>query len=232
MNKRKEKNIVGTKIGLYDVLYETDYKSNDGHKLFHIKCSECGWETDIQSRHIKFLSQICKHRNLAGQYTTDKAKIKWGNKRIYGIYQGILQRCYNPNEKAYRWYGAKGIKVCKEWLNAPLNFEKWAILNGYEDGLTIDRIDESKDYSPNNCRWISLSDNTKFKSTTRILEVDGIGHTGREWPEFLNLGTNTINLMLRTYSEEQVKDFIRRRLQDLTKTRKSHQTWMNVYGLE
>lgn len=232
MSKRKEENIVGKRIGLYDVLYESDFKSNDGHRMFHVKCSECGWETDIQLRHIKFLNQICKHQNSAGQYTTDKAKLKWSNRRIYRIYQGILQRCYNPNEKSYCWYGAKGIKVCQEWLDNPLSFEKWAILNGYEDNLTIDRIDESKDYSPNNCRWIALSDNAKFKSTTRILEVDGIEHTGREWPKFLKLGTNTVNLMLRTYPEEQVKEFIRRRLQDLTKIRKSHQTWMNVYGLE
>lgn len=98
--------------------------------------------------------------------------------------------------------------------------------------MTIDRKDESKDYSPDNCRWVTLSDNAKYKSTTRIIEVDGIEHTGREWPRFLNLGSNTINQMLREYPEEQVKEFIRLRLKDLTKTRHSHQTWMNVYGLE
>lgn len=70
-----------------------------------------------------------------------------------------------------------------------------------------------------------MSDNAKYKSTTRIIEVDGR-------PELLNLGTNTINTMLRKYTEELVKEFIRRRLQDLSKTRKPTQTWMNVYGLE
>ena len=228
MNK-KYANIIGTQIGIYEVLYKCQEKAKDRHDLFHVKCTICGWETNMIPQHIG-RAKVCKHVGIDATYKD--FSVKWKNKTLQHIFTGMKSRCYNPKDKAYRWYGAKGIKVCKEWLDAPLNFEKWAILNGYEDGLTIDRIDESKDYSPNNCRWISLSDNAKFKSTTRILEVDGIGHTGREWPEFLNLGTNTINLMLRTYSEEQVKDFIRRRLQDLTKTRKSHQTWMNVYGLE
>ena len=54
MKKEKQENIVGTRIGIYDVLYECDYKSNDGHRLFHVKCPQCGWETDIQMHHIKY----------------------------------------------------------------------------------------------------------------------------------------------------------------------------------
>lgn len=232
MGKRSEQNIVGTKIDLYDVLYECDFKSNDGHRMFHVRCSECGWESDVQMHQVKFLGKVCRHTNLVGQYSTDNAKLSWENKRLHKIYQGLLTRCYNENEKSYRWYGAKGIKVCNEWLDSPLKFEEWSLKNGYQDGLTIDRKDESKDYSPDNCRWITLSDNAKYKSTTRIVEVDGIERTGREWPNFLNLGTNTINKMLREYPEEQVKEFIRRRLKDKTKIRRSHQTWMNVYDLE
>ena len=64
------------------------------------------------------------------------------------------------------------------------------------------------------------------------MNVDGIVHTGREWAEVLCLGTNTINTMLRSYPIEQVKQFICLRSQDPTKTRKSHQTWFNVYGIE
>lgn len=229
MGKRSEQNIVGTRIGLYDVLYECDFKSNDGHRMFHVKCSECEWETDMQMHQIKYTKE-CKHKNRFGNYI-EPGKI-WGNKRLHNIFQGMLDRCYNPKERAYRWYGAKGIKVCDEWLQNPKSFEEWALNNGYQKGLTIDRKDESKDYSPENCRWITLSNNAKYKSTTKIIEVDEVEYTGREWPNFLNLGTNTINKMLREYPEEQVKEFIRQRLQDLTKTRRSHQTWMNVYGLE
>ena len=60
--KEKQESIIGTRIGIYDVIYECSYKSNDGHRLFHVKCSQCGWETDMQMHHIKYTKQ-CKHKN-------------------------------------------------------------------------------------------------------------------------------------------------------------------------
>lgn len=104
--------------------------------------------------------------------------------------------------------------------------------HGYRDDLTIDRIEEDRDYCPENCRWVTIEENTKFKSTTRIIEVDGEQHTGREWADVLHLGTNTINMLLRSFSEEKVKQFMKERKKDFTKHRKSHQTWFDVYGIE
>lgn len=231
MNENQIKNIVGTKIGLYEILYECDFKSKDGHRMFHIRCSECGWETNTQKHQIKFLSNKCTHRNKAGQYSKESAKLLWKNKRIQRIYQGLLNRCYNEKSKSYRWYGAKGIKVCKEWLDNPLEFEQWALSNGYKDNLTIDRKNSNKDYCPKNCRWVTNIENSKYKLTTKILEVDGIEHTGREWGNLLNLGTNTINKMLREHPKEIVQEFIRRRKKNKTLKRKSHQTWLNVYNI-
>lgn len=76
--------------------------------------------------------------------------------RIYRIWIGMRARCYNENTVPYKYYGAKGIKVCEEWRETGsgfLNFYSWSILNGYRDDLTIDRIDSTKDYSPDNCKW-------------------------------------------------------------------------------
>ena len=226
--QKKQENIVGTRQGIYDVLYECDFKSNDGHRMFHVKCSECGWETDMQMHQIKY-TMFCRHIDLAGNYITP---YEWNNKRIGNIFGGMKRRCYNPKERAYRWYGAKGIKICDEWLNNPLSFEEWALSHGYRDDLTIDRIEENKDYSPTNCRWVTNGDNAKFKSTTRIIEVDGEQHTGREWADVLQLGTNTINMLLRSFPEEKIKQFIKERKKDPKKHRKSHQTWFDVYGIE
>lgn len=70
---------------------------------------------------------------------------------LYSVWQTMKQRCINPRCRGYRWYGAKGITLCEEWQN-PESFYEWAINNGYKPGLTIDRINPSEGYSPNNCR--------------------------------------------------------------------------------
>jgi hypothetical protein len=68
----------------------------------------------------------------------------------------MKQRCHNPNQRTYKYYGARGIKVCDEWFHDYEAFRKWAIENGYCEGLTIDRINNDGDYEPSNCRWVSF----------------------------------------------------------------------------
>jgi hypothetical protein len=70
----------------------------------------------------------------------------------------MKQRCYNPNHAGYRWYGARGVVVCNEWLEYE-PFEKWSLENGYADDLSIDRIDSNGNYEPSNCQWILLEEN-------------------------------------------------------------------------
>lgn len=228
--KNEKDEIVGTQQGVFDVLYECDFKSKDGHKLFHIKCSKCGWETNRQKRHIlNKQNVICDHLDRFGKHI--KYDMIWSNQRLHNIYKGMLNRCYNTKNKSYRFYGQKGVKICQEWLDNPLSFETWALQNGYSDSLTIDRIDSSKDYSPNNCQWITLQDNAKYKSTTNILTVDGQSHTGIEWSTLLELGINTINTMLRENDEEKVIRFVRCRLKDKSVKRHSKQTWFDAYRI-
>ena len=215
------------KESIFEILYEQNFKSKDGHKIFHVKCRKCGWETDMRKYDAK-RTKTCKHINCSGRFSKYP---RWKNIRLRNIFQAMKNRCYNCNAKGFKWYGEKGIKICDEWLNNPISFEIWSLNNGYKDDLTIDRINESKDYLPENCRWITSNNNSKYKSTTKEIEVNDFIHTGREWSIYLNLGTNTVNKMLHDYPEEQVKEFIKRRLKDKNKTRHSHQTWMNVYGL-
>ena len=84
--------------------------------------------------------------------------------RLYSIYSGIKQRCYNPNNQHYKWYGEKGITLCNEWSNENglQNFIEWSLNNGYEENLSIDRINPDKNYSPDNCRWVTPSVNSMF----------------------------------------------------------------------
>jgi hypothetical protein len=80
---------------------------------------------------------------------------------LYRVWCGIRYRCSNPNEPGYKYYGAKGIKVCDEWLNDVNSFIKWGMENGYSKGLTIDRIDSKGNYEPDNCQWLTRIDNSK-----------------------------------------------------------------------
>lgn len=123
----------------------------------------------------------------------------------------MKQRCYNEKSHDYKFYGARGIGICDEWILNPSSFVSWAEDNGYSDYLTIDREDSNRDYSPDNCRWIPADKNTKYKSTTRTISVDGEEHTGRDWAVKLGLGVNRINEYVRKYGIENTKEFIRKR---------------------
>lgn len=83
--------------------------------------------------------------------------------KIYQIFWGMLNRCTKEDNNAYEYYGGKGIKVYEEWDNFDkfLNFYDWAMANGYEEGLQLDRIDNNKDYHPNNCRWVTPTENAR-----------------------------------------------------------------------
>jgi hypothetical protein len=75
----------------------------------------------------------------------------------------MKKRCANPNASSYKWYGGKGIKVCKKWLKYE-EFKEWAMANGHEDDLTIDRLKTVKGYSPGNCQWIPFKDNLEKRN--------------------------------------------------------------------
>ena len=87
--------------------------------------------------------------------------------RLHRIWSTMKTRCYNPNNHRYKWYGAKGITVCDEWLHDFSAFRDWALSNGYTDDLTIDRVDEAKGYEPSNCRWIPHSENSRKANNKR-----------------------------------------------------------------
>lgn len=93
--------------------------------------------------------------------------------RLYSIWKAMKVRCYNRNSKAYKRYGGRGITICDEWRDDFPAFREWATSHGYNDTLTIDRIDTNKGYSPDNCRWATYK--TQANNTRRnvILNING-----------------------------------------------------------
>lgn len=201
------KSHIGETVGAFTIVEQMSYKYKDNHSLYKGICKECGFERIAKYSDLKSTTK-CTHIRIDGKVAFNKTN--WNNKRIKKVFNDMKQRCYNKNNKDYRWYGAKSIKICDEWMDNPSLFEEWAMQNGYDDNLTIDRIDENKDYSPDNCRWITGANNTKYKSTTSIISVGNEEHTGREWADILGLGTNRINTYVRRYGLDNTIEFIKR----------------------
>lgn len=107
--------------------------------------------------------------------------------RLYKIYCGIKKRCYNPHAYNYKNYGARGIAMCDEWLNDWITFKDWSLKNGYNDSLTIDRIDVNGNYSPLNCRWVTCVAQANNKRTSRRVTYQGETHTLAEWARILDI---------------------------------------------
>lgn len=118
--------------------------------------------------------------------------------RLNKIYQKMKERCYDVNNNRYNIYGGRGIKICDEWINKELTgirnqtkgylaFKVWALSNGYREDLTIDRIDNDKGYSPDNCRWVTPKEQSNNRRSNHLILYKGESHNLKTWCEMLNL---------------------------------------------
>ena len=126
--------------------------------------------------------------------------------KIYQIYLSMKARCYNPNEYAYKWYGKLGITLCNEWLgeNGFAEFYNWALNNGYCEGLSIERIDVHKEYSPNNCIWITLDKQHENTSKTiRIYNNNGFCYV-KDIAQKYNIPKSTIYAKIKKIGKENL----------------------------
>lgn len=188
--------ITGQKFNMLTALYLDDSTSANRHKRWICVC-DCG---NIVSRYSHKLrkgisySCGCKKRPRQKSSTVPKQKksyIKFPNdpvrRRLHNTYSSMKKRCYNQNNKSYKYYGAKGITVCEEWLHSFDSFYNWALSNGYEDNLSIDRIDSNKGYSPDNCRWVTMHDQQQNRTDKILITHDGFTLNIKQWCEKLNL---------------------------------------------
>lgn len=114
------------------------------------------------------------------------------NTKLYKVWKGFKQRCYNSNNPGYKNYGGRGIKVCEEWLNDFQAFYDWAMENGYKEGLSIDRIDNNGNYEPSNCRWTNRQVQNDNRRNVIHLSYNDETHNIAEWSRILGISKKTI----------------------------------------
>lgn len=105
----------------------------------------------------------------------------------------MKRRCYNPEEKFYKDYGGRGIKVCDEWMDKKEghgNFQKWAVENGWEEGRSIDRIDVNGNYEPSNCRWATPEEQANNRRNNNYVTINGVTKTTSEWARQIGISQN------------------------------------------
>lgn len=117
--------------------------------------------------------------------------------RIYNIYYHMKNRCYNVKDNRYNQYGDRGIKVCDEWKNSFKSFYEWSMNNGYNDNLTIDRIDNNGNYEPLNCRWVDNFTQMQNRSNNHFITINGETKVLFEWCRIYGLNPTTINQRIK-----------------------------------
>lgn len=134
-----------------------------GHNLKTGNTKSCGCLAREQAQ--KNVQKMIEH-NIKNNY---KNTVTHGlsQHRLYNTWSNMKDRCYRNKNSHFKYYGGKGIVVCKEWLNDFQAFYVWAINNGYENDLTIDRIDFNGNYEPSNCRWITRKEQNR--NTTQCI---------------------------------------------------------------
>ena len=160
----KKNDLTGKRFGRLFVVGESG--KNNGSYVWECLC-DCGniihvVGFDLSRGHTK--SCGCLRKAKLTEYNITHGL---SHTRIHTIWCGMKERCQNTNATNYQHYGGKGISVCEEWLHDFKAFYDWAIKNGYEDDLTIDRKDSNGDYCPENCQWITQSENATRANNKR-----------------------------------------------------------------
>lgn len=193
----KFEDLTGKRFG-YWIVIERAANNEHGGVRWRCRC-DCGNERIVGAQALKRgTSKSC------GCHKNDYNRVHGGKgTRLYEIWRHMRYRCENPKNQAYEKYGARGITVCEEWHDFA-EFRRWALANGYEDSLSIDRIDNDKGYRPDNCRWATSKTQMNNRRTCNVLEFGGEKLSISQWAEKVGIPRSTLlNRIKRGWSIER-----------------------------
>lgn len=174
MRNKPSEDLTGKRFGRWTVLGYV------GKSKWECKC-DCGAIRVISSNALK-----CGRTKSCGCYrqevTTERNITHGMNKTpLHSRWLGMKNRCYNPNDSSYHDYGARGIYVCDEWKDDFRAFYDWSMSNGFEEHLSLDRVDNSGPYAPWNCRWADRATQNRNTRRNRLVTVGGKTQTIMDW---------------------------------------------------
>ena len=171
-------------------------RTKDGNVKWLCSCS-CGNTIAVSSASL--VSGNTKSCGcIAREYQLNRVNsYHYSKERLYRVWNGMKNRCTNPNIVGYHNYGGRGISVCQEWMDNYMAFREWAYNNGYDENAskgecTLDRIDVNGDYCPENCRWVGYDIQFNNKRTSKYVEYKGNKHTITEWASILGMNESTL----------------------------------------
>lgn len=155
--------LTGLKFGRLTVTKDVGTDKR-GEALWECVC-ECGNKSVVLGSHLRsgrvqscgcYAKEVAAARMRATR-TKGNTKHSGAKTRLYQIWCNMKTRCLNPNNRAFKWYGAVGVTICPEWMKFS-NFREWALSSGYQENLTIERENPYGNYCPENCKWIPRSE--------------------------------------------------------------------------
>jgi hypothetical protein len=194
--------VAGEKFGRWEIIEEAG-RNKHGVVLWKCKC-ECGTIRNVPGNALRTGNSTscgCINaeflHNLAFKHGFSKTDLS-------SVYSNMRQRCYNNKHPKFLTYGARGIKICKEWLTNPTSFYNWAINSGYKKGLTLDRIDNNNNYKPDNCRWVTKKTQQNNMRTNRIITYGNKTQSLSQWATDLGLHPTSLSHRLQSgWTEEE-----------------------------
>lgn len=209
-NTCRKVDIVGKKFGrLMVIKFVPKPEREDYRRQWLCRC-ECGNLVQVNGSKLRSghtRSCGCLEKEVIGNVNR---KYMYSDLRLYRIWRAIQQRCSDRKGREYHNYGGRGILVCAEWADNNSGFERfyeWAMANGYQSDLTIDRTDVNLGYSPENCRWITNKRQQNNKRTNVYLSYNGETHTMKEWSDILGVTYSKIRYHIRE-KNRSITEFI------------------------